>query len=482
MKQFITAKFHVSWLIAVSSVGVFFGVVLAALPVGRLFTSVSWLLTGIGLCLFASIKQRRYVVPIAVVGGLLIGVWRGAVEQTALDSYKNVFGKVILVRGVVSEDPDVDKKGRAILRVKNVRYGGQDLTGVLWVITSKVTEVRRSDSVILEGRLIEGFGTFAASMHDASVKQVTRGNDAALAVRDWFTKYVRLAISEPESSLGIGYLVGQRRSLPEELDQALKTAGLTHIVVASGYNLTILVRFARRFFMRISKYSAALASSGLIVSFIAITGMSPSMSRAGLIAFLSLAAWYYGRKFHPLVLLPFAVAVTVLFNPSYAWGDVGWQLSFAAFAGVMILAPLLQAYYFGAKKPGALRQILGETVSATICTLPIILYYFGQMSNVAVVANLLVLPLVPLAMLLTFIAGVGAFIIPPLAIAFGFPAQVLLMYMVQIAERLAGLPWAVTEIKIDSWQVIGMYCLLIAVAAYMWRKTKLSLRESNLVE
>jgi len=482
MKQFITARFHVSWLIAVSSAGVFVGAVLASLLVGGLFTSVSWVLAGITLCLFAYIRQRRYVVPIAIVGGLLIGVWRGAIEQVALDSYQAVVGKVVLLQGVVSEDPDVDKRDKVVLRVKNVRYDGQDMTGVLWVTTSKVAEVRRSDSVILEGRLTEGFGTFAASMPDANVKRVTRGNDPALAVRDWFTEYVRLAINEPESSLGIGYLVGQRRNLPEELDQALKTAGLTHIVVASGYNLTILVRFARRFFMQISKYSAALASSCLIVSFIAITGMSPSMSRAGLIAFLSLAAWYYGRKFHPLVLLPFAVAITVLFNPSYAWGDVGWQLSFAAFAGVMILAPLLQAYYFGAKKPGTLRQILGETVSATICTLPIILYYFGQMSNVAVIANLLVLPLVPLAMLLTFVAGVGVSIVPALATVFGFPAQVLLSYMVQVAERLAQLPWAVAEVKIDGIQVTGMYCLLVAFTFYIWRKTKLSLRESNLVE
>ena len=60
------------------------------------------------------------------------------------------------------------------------------------------------------------------------------------------------------------------------------------------------------------------------------------------------------------------VAITVLINPSYAWGDVGWQLSFAAFAGVMLLAPLLQSYYFGDKKPGTVRQILGETIAATL--------------------------------------------------------------------------------------------------------------------
>lgn len=482
MKQFLRTRLHVSWLIAISSVGIFGGVVCAALSFGRLFASLSWLLTGVALCVFAYLKQRRYVVLFALIGGVLIGLWRGGVEQAALIHYEGLQGRTVTLSGEVSEDVDNDKRGKDVLRLKRIRYAERDLPGMVWVTTNRPMGVQRSDRIVIEGKLSEGFGTFAASMYDAETKKITKGGDIGVMVRDWFAQFVRMAIPEPESSLGIGYLVGQRRNLPEELDQALKIAGLTHIVVASGYNLTILVRFARRFFMRISKYMAALASTGLVVGFIGITGMSPSMSRAGLIALLSLLAWYYGRKFHPVVLLLFAVAVTVLFNPSYAWGDVGWQLSFAAFAGVMIFAPLLQAYYFGAKKPGTLRQILGETISATVCTLPIILYYFGQMSNVAVIANLLVLPLVPLAMLLTFVAGVGAFIVPAAAVIVGFPAQVLLGYMVQVAMYLAQIPWAVVELKITAWYALGMYVLLAVFAVYMWRKTRFDLRTTNIVE
>lgn len=207
-----------------------------------------------------------------------------------------------------------------------------------------------------------GFGNFSSAVYRAKLLNVQRPEpgDVARQVRDWFADTVRRAIPDPQAALGIGYLVGQRRALPPELDEALQIAGLTHVVVASGYNLTILVRLARRLFVRVSKYLAAFAASGMIGSFVLITGASPSMSRAGLVAGLSLLAWYYGRKFHPLVLLPFAAAVTVLIDPSFAWGDLGWQLSFTAFAGVMIIAPLGQAYFFGDKKPGTIRQILGR--------------------------------------------------------------------------------------------------------------------------
>jgi competence protein ComEC len=195
-----------------------------------------------------------------------------------------------------------------------------------------------------------------------------------------------------------------------------------------------------------------------------------------------LAAWYYGRRFHPLVLLSLAAAVTALVTPSYCWGDLGWQLSFAAFAGVMILAPLLHRYFFGDSKPGIVRQILGETLSALIVTAPILIGAFGQFSNVAILANMLVLPLVPLAMLLTFIAGVGALMVPAVATIVGLPATWLLGYMVNVAQYLSNLPWAVSKIQLSSVGVALCYVGLIGVCIYLWRATGYNLRDSNIVE
>ena len=220
----------------------------------------------------------------------------------------------------------------------------------------------------------------------------------------------------------------------------------------------------------------------MIVIFVAITGISPSMSRAGLVAGLSLAAWYYGRKFHPIVLLMIAIAATVIVNPSYAWGDLGWQLSFAAFAGVMILAPLASRYLFGDKKPGTIQQILIETISAQIVTAPILIAGFSQLSNVAIISNLLVLPLVPIAMLLTFIAGVGSLFLPAVAGIIGMPATWLLHYMVSVTEYLASLPWATSNVQLLWWGLVICYAIIAGVCFYMWRVTKYNLRDSNLVE
>ena len=479
-------RVHVSWLIAVFCGALVVGVVLAQIESG--FSSWVWAVSALMAMAFACWRRTVYVVPLIVMAGLVLGLWRGAGDQQLLAVYSQLQGAKITIVGTVSDDPDIGKTGELVLRLADLSApsgtNNHILPGKLWVSAGTKREVKRGDHVTITGVLSEGFGNFAGAMYRATITTVQRPQpgDVAGRVRDWFAEAVRQAVPEPQASLGIGYLVGQRRALPPDLSEALKIAGLTHIVVASGYNLTILVRLARRLFVKVSKYMSALAAGGMIMAFIGVTGMSPSMSRAGLVAGLSLAAWYYGRSFHPLVLLPFAASITVLVDPSFAWNDLGWQLSFAAFGGVMIIAPLMQRYFFGDKKPGMVRQILGETIGATIATLPILVLAFSQFSNVAIVANLLVLPLVPLAMALTFIAGIGALILPPLAPVIGTPANWLLGYMVQVAEYLAALPWAQTELEINEWVAAAGYGVIIGACLWMWRATKYNLRDTNLVE
>lgn len=475
---------HISWLIAILCIAILVGVYIDRYIQSAMFAPLAWLTASIALIGVSLTFRYSYLIPCLIIGGICFGVWRGAIMSAELTGIQSSYGQTITINGHVREDVDSDAAGRLSIRLDKLTVGSQDIPGALWVSTKTDITVKRSDSLTVTGKIDKGFGSFIATMYQAKIISAQRSvhGDIARDVRDWFADAVRKAIPEPQASLGIGYLVGQKRALPSDLAEALQIAGLTHVVVASGYNLTILVRLARRLFEKVSKYLSTLSSAVMIASFVAVTGLSPSMSRAGLVASLSLAAWYYGRRFHPLILLAFAAAVTVIINPSYLWGDLGWQLSFAAFGGVMILAPLLQRFFFGEKKPGIIRQILGETTAAIIVTAPILINAFGQFSNVAIIANLLVLPLVPLAMLLTFIAGIGALIFPAIATIVGLPASWLLGYMTSVAQYLSHVSWAVSAIQISSIVVIICYALLIAVCIYLWRVTKFDLKNANIIE
>lgn len=471
---------HRSWLLACLCFGVTIGV-LSSFVVGASFTSSTWLLVGGLLAAIGLVDGRRWALPVLCIAGGIIGLWRGSGYRVQLAPYTSLIGQSLTVQGTIKEDSDTGKHGEIVLRLGAITVEEHEIAGSIWVSTAGNAEVKRGDKVTIRGTLGDGFGSFAASMYRAELLKVQRPvpGDIALTVRDWFAGGVRKAIPEPEASLGVGYLVGQRRSLPEDLDGALRAAGLTHIVVASGYNLTILVGASRRLFVRSSKFLAAFFSGGMVVDFMAVTGMSPSMSRAGLVTGLGLLAWYYGRRFHPLVLLPLAAAVTLLISPSYGQNDLGWQLSFASFAGVLVVGPLLQRYFYGESPPGVVRQVFFETMCAWLCTVPLIVLAFGQFSNVAILANLLVLPLVPLAMLLTFAAGALALIVPPLVGIVGLPALLVLGYMTKVTLYLGTVSWAQTELAIAPLSVIIYYLILVALCGYVWRKTRFNFVESG---
>ena len=443
-----------------------------------------WLCAAVVFASFGVWRRQVFVLPCVAIAGALFGMCYGSVVLGGLEVYKPLFGVQVELTGTIKEDPSTSAKGLLVLQLDHVKYESKDMPGFVWVSIIGHPGVKRGDVVTVSGKATAGFGTLALTMYTAKVISVVHPHpgDIGRVVRDWFADAIRKGIPEPEASLGIGYLTGQKSALPPDLAAALQIAGLSHVVVASGYNLTILVRLSRRAFIKVSKFLSVFASGVMIAGFVAMTGLSPSMTRAALVSSLSLLTWYYGRQFHPFVLLPFAAAVTVLFQPSYAWGDIGWQLSFAAFAAVMIVGPLFQVYFFGEKEPGLVRQVLGETVAAHAVTIPIVVPAFGYLSNVAIPANILIVPLVPIAMLLTFIVGLTALAFPAIVHVVGIPAGWLLHYMTFTSQYLAGLPWAKTNITTQWWGVLAYTLLLVGLCIYMQRKTHFSLRGVNIVE
>lgn len=446
--------------------------------------AVAWLMAGVVLTIIALRNPLCVTILLVVVGGMFIGMWRGSAEQVATNVFDEARGKTIVVDGSVAEDVTTNKRGQQVVRLGSLSSQGRRYPGVLYVTTAKARDVRRSDTMTVRGTLSEGFGSFVGSMYTVTVvsHQRVAARDIGVEVRDNFASRVRQFIDEPMASLGLGYLVGQKRDLTPQLEQSLRIAGLTHIVVASGYNLTILVRFARRLCARYSRYLATMVPLGLVAGFVGVTGMSPSMSRAGLVSVLGIAAWYVGRRFHPVVLIAIAAAVTAGINPFYVWGDLGWWLSFTAFVGVMVIAPVLQGYFFGDTPPGTIRQLLGETIAAQLATLPVIIGIFGVVSVVALAANAMIVPFVPLAMGLVFATGICGYVAPWLAIVIATPTEWLLGAMISVAQWWSAREWAQLDVTLPLGGVIALYLVLGAAVWYLQRAGRVRLAEQSVVE
>lgn len=472
-------RVHPTWLLTVLCIGLLAGVALARYVPPQSFLLA---LAGATAVVFGFWRRHAWLLVLVAMGGTMIGVWRGGLEMQGLAAYQSIVGTTATITGTVNADPQSAKANRQGLSMTDVTIAGHSLPGTVYVAVADTPLLRRDDRVTVTGKVTAGYSNYAATMYQASLQQVARPHNIFLDLRDRFSAAVRVVIAEPMASLGIGFLVGQKTALPSDFSDALKIAGLTHIVVASGYNLTILVRLVRRLFQKISKYQVAFWSIALIIGFMAITGWSASMTRAGLVAGLSLWAWYYGRKFHPVTLLAVAASITVLVHPPYVWGDIGWALSFAAFSGVIVLAPLLIAYFYGNTKPRFVARIIIETGSAQLVTLPIMLGVFGQFSVVALLSNVMVLTLVPYAMALVFVAGVGQLIMPVITPIIAWPAQLLLGYMVWAVNWTASMPWAQVKWQLPVWGVVLSYLGIGALCIYLQRVTGYQLRNVNLID
>lgn len=434
--------------------------------------------------LFSYIRRWRGLVFVMFFVGALLGGVRGAYEYDLRSEYADSIGTTVRLIGRVSEDVEQGKRGGVNIRLDTVSINDRQYVGKVWLVVESAASILRSDVIVVEGRLNDGFAQFAASMRTETIIEIRRSwqRDPMLGVRNSFSQQVRSVLDDPMASLGLGFLTGERRGLPSDVLEVLKIVGLTHIIVASGYNVTILVRIVKRFFEKHSRYMTVFASLLLIGAFIGITGASPSMIRAGLVAFLALFAWYFGRTFHPVMLIGLSAVLTGMYDPSFVWGDMGWQLSFLAFAGVMLVAPIMQEYFFGKRKPGLIRQIIGETIAAQVCTLPLILYAFGQTSLVALAANVFVVPLIPLAMLGVFLLGVIAFITPPIASGVAIPVAFLLNYMLEIARLLAAVPGALVVYSASFWTMMVAYGVIVGGVLYMKNRTDFVLAKASVIE
>ena len=484
MRSWLGEQVHSYYFIAAFFLGIIIGIVLSLVYYPGIFNSLLLLLAA-ALAILSLIKFRRFTLIFILISGVLLGLWRGSIEQVKAQDYSQLYNQNVSLNGKIVDDVTYKNDQDVRFKLKNVVINNKKLSGEVWVSTKSSQILNRSDTVFLEGFLLEGFGSFSASLVRSNINKVIRtsGNDIGLQTRDLFAGKTEGLISEPERSLGLGYLLGMKTALPEDLENKIQILGLTHVVVASGYNLTILVTFARRIFQKISKYLSAATGSLMIIGFILIAGFSPSMSRAGLVAGLSLLAWYYGRKIHPITLLIVAIALTLLIRPSYIWGDIGWYLSFTAFYGILVLAPLLNHYFWGDKNPSAIRELLVATFSAQIMTLPIIIHTFGSYSVYALLANLFVLPAVPFSMLFTFISGLSGFTLKPLAELLSIPANIFLRYCTTMIEQVANLPGLNNEYGISLIGVFIGYLILILVTLVLMLKTKHNfLKDKNIVD
>lgn len=282
-----------------------------------------------------------------------------------------------------------------------------------------------------------------AEAQNASHSLTDRFFRSLYGLRESFEYQINRIFPEPHASLLAGLLTGSRRGIPKHLTEDFQAAGITHIIAISGYNVTIILSLLSGllFWLPLKKRFPFLVTA--IVMFTIFVGASASVVRASIMGILGLLALQTGRQTTVRLSILWTAFFMLLWNPLYLWYDAGFQLSFLAVIGIAELSSPLKKLMKFVPETFALRESLVATLAAQIATLPLTIVLFKQISVIAPLTNLLVAPLLPLAMLTGFVATMLGMVWLPLGLLIGYLCFALLHAIIWIAQIASSLPFSV---------------------------------------
>lgn len=428
---------------------------------------------------------------IALLGGILrIQAGSLTADKNTLQSYND--SGTVQIKGLVGADPEPAGGALALrLQAREIKVAEtwEKTSGTALVYVPSYSSYRYGDLLQIEGRLetppqlgefdwreyLARRGIGSLIRYPAQVELLASGQgfkpqELLFELRNRISQALDTALPEPQSSLAQAILLGKRSTMPDELNQSFFRTGTTHIIAISGLNITIVAGIVLSLGMWLfgRKRSAYFWLAIIAVwGYSALTGLQAPVLRAAIMGSVWLFADFVGRPRSSFPSLLFAAAVMIGIHPS-VMREASFQLSFAAMAGLILLAPYFQALgrkaFRIADERRTLTTLLIDTVavtlSASLTTLPIIAYYFGQISLVSLPANLLALPAVPYIMGTAAIVGIVGLFAAPLAWVLGWAAWLFLSYMIGVVDAFSVLPSASAEVKVGAYSVWGYYAVL----------------------
>lgn len=415
-------------------------------------------------------SEKRFSVMLTAFGLAVGMLWYFVYGLIFLTPADILDGKTETVQAEISSFPEETEYGSRT-EIKVMQEGYHSVKTRLYIYDD-VPDVKPGDKIAFTGDFTssdklhgkdtnsftsKGYFLFAYISGDIEVENGDKADRAK-----YFPQYMANALKEkineifPEDIKGfvMALLTGDDRLLEEnsELNHALSITGVYHVVAVSGMHLAYLVSIIGIFIKK--KRIAAIVTVPVMLLFMAMVGFTPSVTRAGIMQLFIISASMLKRESDPLTALASALGIILMFNP-YAIAHVGLQLSFGASLGIILFTgKMYDALYKKAENTKLCRYKFGKaawkfvlsnfsvTVGASVITLPLIAVYFGYVSLIAPITNIVVLWAVSLAFSLSAAACMLGFIFAPLGIIAAYAAALPAGWFIVAVRLLAKLKFA----------------------------------------
>lgn len=280
-------------------------------------------------------------------------------------------------------------------------------------------------------------------------------------------------LPDPAAGLLQGLFLGGDDSLPKSISESFRRAGLSHVVAVSGYNMTLVASVFLVAALAIGLWRRAAVILALVGvgCFMALIDTSAASIRAAIMTFIIMFAYLIGRPHQMLSSLIIAGSFMALMNPLIVRYDIGFQLSFMATAALATILPWAELLLKKTHRAWRLLSLPGTTLVISLFIDPIVAFHFGTVSIVSPIANTLVLPLIPLAMIFGFALVIVGWCLPLLVPIILFPTWLVLMSIVWIASLAGSLSLASLENLYVREPILWIWALVLLGGVWYSRKS-----------
>lgn len=331
-----------------------------------------------------SINAMKYAVWIFLISLVILRV------LTTRPLYQN--GQRLRVTGTVTLEPSV------------FGYQQKIILNRLKIFLPKYPEIYYGDSLVVEGLVKNG------ELTDAKLVSLRPTNNFLIIFKKRIVSFWQKTLPEPDASLVAGIVLGYKSSLPKNFSESLKKTGTTHVVVASGMNVTFVAAFLMAVLTKVTRRGRAILFSLVgILAYCVITGFEAPIVRAAVMAGIGFLAQITGRLNSSLRAVGVTGLIMLAIQPAWI-SDVGFILSFASTLSLMLFESKVNSKLVFV--PGIFRESLSTSLAAQLGTAPILFIAFGQFNPLSPIINALVLWVVPPVMVIGTVGGLVGLVVP----------------------------------------------------------------------
>lgn len=283
-------------------------------------------------------------------------------------------------------------------------------------------------------------------------------------------KYIRDTINgtltDEEGNLLLAILLGDKDKLSEDIQESFKTSNLSHMLAVSGAHVSYIILGLTYVLQNsiIGKKNGKIVCIIFLLVFMAITNFTPSVTRACIMAVLTLFSGIVYRKSDVYTNISVAALITLIFNP-YSLLDLGFQLSYGGTIGIIIFIKRIQEKKSNSKVINYIKQMELVSIYANIIIIPIMMYHFNTVSLTFIISNIMASPILGIIVITGFLFIITSITVKPLTRLIAIFIKPILSILIKISQICSKLPFSnilvVTPymFNVISYYAIILYCI-----------------------